>query len=1351
MSGKTFFNLRLGGGLVLFLLTGFAFGQSGQVISASFGPPSQANTWEKYVIPLKAETFGVSETEFAQVMQSVQSFRIRTETADGPDVGAVDQVIIGNRYMSTFDAGAEGWNAAGDGTLEWVAAGGAEGGFLQISDWASGDWHYAVAPLLWSGDWSALMGQNIEFFFKTDRPDYGSIIEISSARVKRLILSIPSLVLAPGTRMTMTVSLSEPTSSGVAVRLNSHNTACAQVPASVVIAAGQSSAEFLVVIPETAQEGCSSVITAEAEGYASTRLTLKVGTPNAKASLKGRITDAVTGAGIPNALVSVAGVSTLTDIDGYYELTGISTDQVTANFTAQPRSGPAPLTVQFSDLSGTVQQAISISADGYVTYESTVSLSPGVVTTLNISLSPVITDNEYRIVLNWGKFPSDLDIYLIVPKDGFHDATYVYYSNRGWFNTYPYAVLDIDRRQGFGPETITIQRLIAGKYVIFVHNYSRDAELTDSEGIVQIYGRSGLLQSVSVPKTGTGPYWYIGDIDGLTGQMTIKNVIQEEQPRPNIMGLAKMALKSEPRGQITSWAWDFDDDGVVDATSRNPLWTYTNPGVYTVKLTVSDGVNSYVERKQNYITVTAAPPNELSGLQVSITQIDPANFPLIKCLVSVVDQDINQPVTDLYVGNFDVREENRPTQDLRVRKLDASIGTRADIVFVFDVTGSMGEEISGLKERVVEFADSLSRSGVDFRLGLITFGDEVLSISDFTSNPLEFKSWVEGLIADGGGDDKENALEGLAAAARLSFRQATQKVFILITDADYHEAGESGDGTTRYTTESIISLMREEAVQVNVVGPDLAQYTRMAEETGGQFYSIYTSFTQIIRRLGGWITSQYVVTYVPENTVADNTLRHVKVEVTQGNRGGRSTGVYFIGSAKLLLNPPTLLGKLGDILTVDVRVENVNNLSMANYVLSFDNNKLQALQAEEGDFFTQGGALSTFVPQINNSIGHIDISASRVVLNSDMSSGVSGSGLLARLRFKIINQDCAGLISFVSYDFRRPDDSKLTLVTAGTQIYSVGTVGSSAILCDFDQDLDIDTRDFALLATFWKPRNTPLGDVGPALGEPPFFTPQPDGVVNHEDLFVFTRMWNWYHGAISTYGGLAKNEIPGYRLETHLVNDGLQRVTIVLTNVAPFAMGRVIVQTPAGAALQAAREGLLLTADGSAAAVMVDKIGLDSYEIAFARLAATGKPAQVSGSGSLLTFDLKGATGEASVSLLELRSARNQPIYIKAELEESEPALQVPKTWLLSGYPNPFNSRTVIEVGLPIAGEVKLNVVNVLGRPVRQLIDRHLEAGVHKVIWDGTDDDGRACAGGMYLLLLQAGGQQITRKIVYLK
>ena len=47
-------------------------------------------------------------------------------------------------------------------------------------------------------------------------------------------------------------------------------------------------------------------------------------------------------------------------------------------------------------------------------------------------------------------------------------------------------------------------------------------------------------------------------------------------------------FRDQSSGDIVSWAWDFDDDGIVDSTEQSPSFEYTDPGIYTVSLTVTD-------------------------------------------------------------------------------------------------------------------------------------------------------------------------------------------------------------------------------------------------------------------------------------------------------------------------------------------------------------------------------------------------------------------------------------------------------------------------------------------------------------------------------------------------------------------------------------------------------------------------------------------------------------------------------------------------------------------------------------------------------------------------------------------
>lgn len=64
-------------------------------------------------------------------------------------------------------------------------------------------------------------------------------------------------------------------------------------------------------------------------------------------------------------------------------------------------------------------------------------------------------------------------------------------------------------------------------------------------------------------------------------------------------------------GDIDTWEWDFDDDGVVDSTLKNPKWLYRNPGADTISLTVSGPGGTDTETKIAYVDL--APPLSQAG------------------------------------------------------------------------------------------------------------------------------------------------------------------------------------------------------------------------------------------------------------------------------------------------------------------------------------------------------------------------------------------------------------------------------------------------------------------------------------------------------------------------------------------------------------------------------------------------------------------------------------------------------------------------------------------------------------------------------------------------------------------
>ncbi len=79
--------------------------------------------------------------------------------------------------------------------------------------------------------------------------------------------------------------------------------------------------------------------------------------------------------------------------------------------------------------------------------------------------------------------------------------------------------------------------------------------------------------------------------------------------------------------------------------------------------------------------------------------------------------------------------------------------------------------------------------------------------------------------------------------------------------------------------------------------------------------------------------------------------------------------------------------------------------------------------------------------------------------------------------------------------------------------------------------------------------------------------------------------------------------------------------------------------------------------------------------------------------------------------------------------------------------PNPFSDQTQIEFELPQEAEVTLEIYNLQGQRVKQLIAAQLLGGIHQEMWTGTDAKGQVMPTGVYLLRLQVGQRSLSKKI----
>lgn len=217
-------------------------------------------------------------------------------------------------------------------------------------------------------------------------------------------------------------------------------------------------------------------------------------------AITGTVVNATTGAGIVGATVAITGPATrtiTTGTGGSFSATGLSAGTYT----------------------------ITSSATGYIADVKSVTVATGGTVTTNIPLSPVMANNEYRVVLSWGATPLDLDLHAYVPTGT--GCYHVFYDNMGSATNMPYTMLDVDDVSGYGPETITVKQLLNGTYQFWVDNYSDTPDITTSGATVKLYSGATLVRTFTIPATPTGNgAWHVFDFTPSTGQIATVNTLQ---------------------------------------------------------------------------------------------------------------------------------------------------------------------------------------------------------------------------------------------------------------------------------------------------------------------------------------------------------------------------------------------------------------------------------------------------------------------------------------------------------------------------------------------------------------------------------------------------------------------------------------------------------------------------------------------------------------------------------------------------------------------------------------------------------------------------------------------------------
>ncbi|MBQ3306142.1 cutinase family protein [Candidatus Saccharibacteria bacterium] len=165
---------------------------------------------------------------------------------------------------------------------------------------------------------------------------------------------------------------------------------------------------------------------------------------------------------------------------------------------------------------------------------------------------------------------------------------------------------------------------------------------------------------------------------------------------------------------------------------------------------------------------------------------------------------------------------------------------RRDTAILIDTTGSMSGVIDWYRSEALRLAsETLSAGG---RVALFEYRDlddpyKTRKILDFGCSYDDFKTALDNLTVDGGGDEPESALSGaLYAMDNLAWRPGATKSLIILTDASYHNPDR--DGTT---LEAVTKRSLEiDPVNIYAIVPDVTApaYADLVAATNGRVFTM---------------------------------------------------------------------------------------------------------------------------------------------------------------------------------------------------------------------------------------------------------------------------------------------------------------------------------------------------------------------------------------------------------------------------------------------------------------------------------------------------------------------------------
>lgn len=174
----------------------------------------------------------------------------------------------------------------------------------------------------------------------------------------------------------------------------------------------------------------------------------------------------------------------------------------------------------------------------------------------------------------------------------------------------------------------------------------------------------------------------------------------------------------------------------------------------------------------------------------------------------------------------------------------------ADVIFVFDTTGSMDSKIEALLTSCSQFVTESQKLDLEINFALISFGDildpekgdKITKEVDLTPDISKIKKGLQTITRNCGfANQGESSFEAIYKAFEIKCRNNSVKSLILITDEPAH--------MHKIMSQTIIGELEQREYLTFVIATNERYYKEMAEKTGGVWKEISanTKFEDILK------------------------------------------------------------------------------------------------------------------------------------------------------------------------------------------------------------------------------------------------------------------------------------------------------------------------------------------------------------------------------------------------------------------------------------------------------------------------------------------------------------------------